>query len=700
MANQDPTIPTQPDIEGVIKKSLKMHFDTYEEYADYAKDVNEEVLTLIDWTRETQERSIENQGSFYTKLLKNSINLTEEVKKKFTKDIVGSLKSIASGITSTQKEKVPRSPTLSSISGRNQSGFGGLLTGIRTAFQKEDVKFLLKNDPDFQGASIKEVKAILKQREKSTKELAALEAKQEKLVGLGGFDKKTQEKIDEIKSFLDSGKKKAADYEREKTSYGQVEPTSGQTKRGRATNQSYIEAASSSWMTTLDKGNIAIVTNLIKLDNRLASIEGLVTKIVRTDRTESQRLDEAREETPKLEASGGKQTTDNLKQAEEIKEKTEESKGIIGQIAGLMGNGDTGILGTLLGIKKVFSFFPILAPALIGITTILISKKFVDAIGEMSLFGESGEKTKAGEFIEGANKLAGGQGLKPESEKSRVEKIKSDADTGWWDFGDKKKERYKQQYLGELERGGEFTKEEASALKENFGIDVPESNIKVSEVQGRVEELNNNGTKKYSPDSQTVAHGERNSAREELDKFRSESGKMELISSGEYGDEFGYADPEKQKKYLELRKNLQDKQENIRTIASESKPDKTNIDAASSYLQNNGFMQPNPLLKFGKVASDVNLKMEEAKAPTVKAPDLYPMPRNFGEKLGVEQKQLEMAEQKAVAMGQAAPAANVVIAPSSSNTINNTTAVGIRTTPRHAEKTFERAVGNRYSFDW
>lgn len=628
MANQEPTIPVQPDIEKIVNKSLKMHFNTYEEYVDYAKDVNEEVLSLIDWTRETQERSIENQGAFYTRLLKNSIGLTEEVKKKFSKEIVGSLKSIATGITSAKKDSVPRSPTLSSISGRSTSGFGSLVTGIRTAFQKEDVKFLLKNDPDFQGASIKEVKAILKQREKSTKELAALEAKQEKLISLGGFNEQIQEKIDELKDFLGSGKKKAAEYEAGKVPVtGQTAPAvSGERKRGRPTNQSYIEASTSSWMATLDKSNVAIVTNLIKLDNRLASIEGLVTKLVRTDRAESQRLEEAGEEAPKTEATKEKKPTEALKQAEEVKEKAEESKGIVGQIVDLMGKGDTGVIGTLLGIKKVFSFFPIIAPALIGITTILISKKFVDAIGEMSLFGSGGEKTDAGKFIEEANKLAGGQGLKPESEKSRVEKIKGDADTGWWDFGDKKKERYKQQYLSEIQRGGEFSKEEAAALKEEFDINVPEKNI--------------------------IARSEKQTS-----LLANDRSKQQMLK------------------------------EPIKEEAKKSPAD---------------FRQPNPMLKFGKVAATVDLKTAEASMPVQDnvVPNIYPTPRNFGEKLETEQKQLERAEQRSMAMNQTTPSASVVVAPSTSNTFNNTTAVGIRTTPRHAERTFERAVGNRYSFDW
>ena len=77
----------------------------------------------------------------------------------------------------------------------------------------------------------------------------------------------------------------------------------------------------------------------------------------------------------------------------------------------------------------------------------------------------------------------------------------------------------------------------------------------------------------YKVDQQKadVAYKEKLLAQSELESFVAQEGEMQLLSSDEWGDAYGYTDPEKQKKLIELRRNVTSKSQEIDDIVDAPK---------------------------------------------------------------------------------------------------------------------------------
>ncbi len=77
----------------------------------------------------------------------------------------------------------------------------------------------------------------------------------------------------------------------------------------------------------------------------------------------------------------------------------------------------------------------------------------------------------------------------------------------------------------------------------------------------------------YKVDQQKtdVAYKEKLLAQSELESFVAQEGEMQLLSSNEWGDAYGYTDPEKQKKLIELRRNVTSKEQEIDDIVDAPK---------------------------------------------------------------------------------------------------------------------------------
>lgn len=77
----------------------------------------------------------------------------------------------------------------------------------------------------------------------------------------------------------------------------------------------------------------------------------------------------------------------------------------------------------------------------------------------------------------------------------------------------------------------------------------------------------------YKVDQQKadVAYKEKLLAQSELESFVEQEGEMQLLSSNEWGDAYGYTDPEKQKKLIELRRNVTSKTQEIDDIVDAPK---------------------------------------------------------------------------------------------------------------------------------
>lgn len=93
-----------------------------------------------------------------------------------------------------------------------------------------------------------------------------------------------------------------------------------------------------------------------------------------------------------------------------------------------------------------------------------------------SIRNEKGEMTGTGKALDTASKVVGGDGVKPEAEMSSAEKMDKDTKSHWWEVGgkDKKIKRIQDQ----LERGVQFSKEEAAVIKKNLDFDIPTDSIK------------------------------------------------------------------------------------------------------------------------------------------------------------------------------------------------------------------------------
>lgn len=123
-----------------------------------------------------------------------------------------------------------------------------------------------------------------------------------------------------------------------------------------------------------------------------------------------------------------------------------------------------------------------LAPMGIASIPLLAMKGVSDWAETASIKNGDGELTTTGKVLDIAQESVGGQGLKPISEMSDIERLEYDTSTGWWDvFGDKKQQKTKY-YEGLIDRGQKFTIEEAKIIERNLDLIIPESSIKTRSI--------------------------------------------------------------------------------------------------------------------------------------------------------------------------------------------------------------------------
>jgi hypothetical protein len=631
-------------------------------------------------------------------------------------------------------------PLISKISGAAKSKWS----------ERQDKKFLLQNDPRFAGkeTGAAEVEAFMKERKEAVKELKLLETKQAKLSELGGYDLSIAAEIQNLKDYL-SGKFEQA--EESGALLESPEPMKRARKSsGKSGGGSGEICSCEPLLQTIDKTLLGVIVGVTKLDNRLAAIQGGLSEIISLDKRQSL-IEEERyeEESKKVKENVGLDSKAQIDVPEELKNQfglgslisafTESFSGIT-KIFGTITSAAAGFASVVGGLPAistaistlgtVLKFLTRFNPIILGVSAVLLAKEFVDMIRDLEIFSSEGEMSKTGKALDATSKALGGAGLTPDSEKSRAEMIKEQSDTGWWDIGDSKKNRYKKQYLDEIERGGSFTPEEAAALKEGFGIDVPEDNLKAGVVKAESVPV----TTQDEPDSEMT--------REEYIKNYMEKRKH-LAKDGE-GRRALRRQAEMSWNGRQQRGSSPQAASSSSASAASATPSGSDSSGPSrsdgatsevSKMKSNGRKVREAALALGldpdrvtgrfmadelvelvtddgrriDVSGNLSPEAQKKVSDRVKLAQqlgmddgsnahLQAVRRDVGGQLEDSGKKLtEASEAREAALSSAPP---VVVAPSSSNVVNNTTALGVRPKARHSEQTFDRMTGSRYAADF
>jgi hypothetical protein len=186
-----------------------------------------------------------------------------------------------------------------------------------------------------------------------------------------------------------------------------------------------------------------------------------------------------------------------MRAEEDAKAETDELKGINKSLAKLakdgLGGGSSSGSGNSLpmdllskvssigaGISSIVGILGTVALAVAPLAVMYGVTKWAETA---SIRDKKGNMTGTGKVLNSAQKALGGQGLKPQQDMSRVERL--NADTTFAStlgissdlFGTKKKALIKK-YQWQFESGATFSPEEAAVLKKNLGLEVPPQNIK------------------------------------------------------------------------------------------------------------------------------------------------------------------------------------------------------------------------------
>lgn len=427
------------------------------------------------------------------------------------------------------------------------TGIGGFLAKqtLGRARENKQAKYLADNDPEFAAiedrkVALEEAKVYLENRKNSIKELQQLEEQRVRLSELGSSSESLEEKISEIRDFLSSGRERESSSD--KTPAKDSRTKTSQVSRNASVGLSerkFIEYSSA-----IDRNLTSVVIGISKLDNRLVAVQqerkedasklyqkiddaenGIIGALyvisdsiadtlafnkrrALSDEEDSEESSRVR----RLEGSKPQQNEELTARTEEVESKSGWLMSALTGIGGIFGFLSEKITDKLAAIKKLFSGLPdifpdidlsvkelknafktfgsrivsamrfvatrIIAPLSIASIAVESVRRVVKEIEEAEIFDENGELTKVGSFINGSQKLLGGAGIeKPRSEMSMVEQIEDDANTGWWDFGGRKKDRQKRHWQGYVGRSGEIPQEVADALRKNFDIFVPKEKI-------------------------------------------------------------------------------------------------------------------------------------------------------------------------------------------------------------------------------
>ena len=763
---------------------------TYEEYVKYAKKIGAAQLTELEWRR-NQEESLNKKREELLRKERSLIEATTGISVRAVKSIdqliedqaiknvqyTRSQKALTEAFKNATKGffgvgdsiKVTQTPTLaiSSMLKKNTErlisfdelppifsdvknlvgGLSNFFTGkvidplINKAVSKikdrkeeqKNIEFLLKNDPRFKESTKTEVKSYLKERKESFFELKTLEERRAKLSSLGGVDPALEAEIRSIRDLL-SGKFESEESD-SREPREQKTTDENKTKRESNAGQSFAEF-DYSWFKTLDNGNVAIVTNLVKIDNRLASIESKITECfsIKKEFVESQspivvesnretetkvlgtklsndimfgtekrledvfnvlkhmdknnnkfysalientskffetterrwdRLDaeaeERFEEESRIPRDIFPQNINQRQQQEQINQEPDDAKfgilsGLISSVSGVLGSVigafssiaglakfipslDT-IIGAVSTLGTVFKFLMRFNPIVLGVSAIMLAKSFVEQIEKLALFTESGTPTAVGAVIDKANKLLGGSGIKPVSEMGKTEQLEYDTEVEWFRSGDTKRK----EYLDKISRGQEFSQEEANILKKNLNIDVPKRNI--SPQSGDESK------------TETPVQPVPKRSKEEVIKSIAQLKTLKEKNGGTFYDQ---------------------------AIAIQEK-ELDNLSKESDLIKSETKIEP---VKRADVPSNTESKFETK---------VQPIDRGVGIQIEAAEKNLIEAQRQQTQEVPTQP--QIIVAPSASSTVNNTTAVGIRSKPRNADQTFERMTGVRYANGW
>ena len=172
-----------------------------------------------------------------------------------------------------------------------------------------------------------------------------------------------------------------------------------------------------------------------------------------------------------LAADGARRVFNNQESAEDLGTSGESSKIDIGDhaLAGAeMGAGVGGLLGSFLpGGKVVGMAVGAAAGGLIGAGAGAIQKTF----GNGGTLDKDG--LKEGNFIDTASKALGGDGTKPDAQKTTDEKIDEKFKVRLWETKSGKKEKIKKEYMQYASLGTEIKQKEYDKILELFGSEEP-----------------------------------------------------------------------------------------------------------------------------------------------------------------------------------------------------------------------------------
>lgn len=717
----------------------------YEEYVKQARRTNSKILSDAEWQRKVneeyfrrrdanqkrEETILDHEENNNKKKAKRFSDLARdqetvqrqyarsqrelsEVMKKNVKDFLGIRSDLkfkdnpATTVTNVARTNVNRMinfddlpPVFKGVE-KALAGFSDALTikvidplfkkagqGIKGVLDdRKNKKFLLENDPRFVGKDKKEAKLeinnLMKERKAAATELSALQTKQAKLSELGGYNLEIEDQIQNIQDYLngvfEQNDRKEEPKEKGTSAQKSSEKSDRSTREPRGSRSDTI-CSCEQWFKTLDASLVGIITNVVKVDNRLVAIQGVAAEMLQRS-IQNGLEEEARYERDKQERDSqfeGKEQQERIQPPKE-EEKEEGSffgeifEGIAKNLAGVFAGIASGFGAVVSGVAGLMSGLPLLTAGLAAIGAaigiggaIWLATKAIEAIGNASIMDADGNFTGVGNFIDKSLKVLGNEsGLKPESEMTSTEKIKKDGDKGFLGISNLSSHNAnKDQIIKSIGRGVTRTPEEAAQIKESFGIEIPQDLI---ESKKSINEI----------------HKENNQIKKEAKSKGIDNPELIPIpvTKVEPSPEVK-PQPKKSAETLKLEEAQLKKDSDKRRIKEVAKQNGLNTNSVKGIFENGELVGvKNFDGKTYPVGEKLN-KAVETPAPTTKA---------YGDKLEESNTKLAQTVDDKASAQAVVP---VVNSSPSNSVVNNTSAMAGRTKSRFAEDTFSRMTGNR-----
>jgi hypothetical protein len=109
-----------------------------------------------------------------------------------------------------------------------------------------------------------------------------------------------------------------------------------------------------------------------------------------------------------------------------------------------------------------------------------------------SITNNDGTMTNTGIFLDKSSKLAGGDGMKPDSSKSESERISEKFKDRWWESRSSKNEKLTKEYKDFADRGVEISKSEFNMLQSRLGPQEWMKDLKVKDSSVELKPVSTN----------------------------------------------------------------------------------------------------------------------------------------------------------------------------------------------------------------